>query len=241
MRSRFARLSTCLALVTVTAAAGRPQGAPAKSTPAKNSDGWTWLFDGSSMDAWRGYKMDKMPEGWSIVDGTLTKGKPVEDIITKGEWANFELEIEWKLGPEGNSGIFYRATEEYPKVYWSATEYQLLDDKGAPDGKSPLTSAASNYGLYPPTSAVTKPANEWNTTRIVVQGTHAVHWLNGTKVVEYDYGSADWTAKVKASKFAAWRNYGKTVKGHIAIQGDHQGMLALRNIRIRELGAGAAK
>ena len=133
----------------------------------------------------------------------------------------------------GNSGVFYRATEEYPKVYWSATEYQLLDDSGHRDGQNALTSAASNYGLYAPSAKVTKPGGEWNTSRIVAKGTHVEHWLNGQKVVEYDYGSPDWEAKIKASKFNDWPNYGLAKRGLIAIQGDHGGVLALRNIKIR--------
>ncbi|MBI3567387.1 MAG: DUF1080 domain-containing protein [Gemmatimonadetes bacterium] len=233
MPSRFVRLSTAALLLAVTAAAGRAQ--PAAKPGAKGAGGWTWLFNGTSTDAWRGYQMKTMPAGWSIKDGTLTKSGSVEDLISKDEWGNFELEFEWKLGKGGNSGVFYRATEEYPKVYWSATEYQLLDDAGHPDGKNPLTSAAAAYALYAPPRGVVKPADQWNSSRIVVRGTHAEHWLNGKKVVEYEYGSPDWTAKVKASKFGEWANYGKAAKGHVAIQGDHDGQLALRNIRIRAI------
>lgn len=229
MHSRLVRLSTAFVLLVTAAAAGHAQGA------AKGSAGWTWLFNGTSTEAWRGYKMSTMPAGWSIANGTLTKKGTVEDLISKGEWANFELAFEWKLGPGGNSGVFYRASEEYPKVYWSGTEYQLLDDARHPDGKNRLTAAAAAYGLYPSPAGIVKPADQWNTSRIVAQGTHVEHWLNGKEVVEYDYGSADWTAKVKASKFAEWPDYGKATKGHIAIQGDHDGVLSLRNIRIREL------
>lgn len=235
MITRFVRLSAACVLLATTAVAGRSQGA------AKGSGGWTWLFNGTSTDAWRGYQMTTMPPGWTIVDGTLTKAGTAEDLISKREWADFELEFDWKLAPGGNSGVFYRATEEYPKVYWSGTEYQLLDDAGHPDGKNRLTSAAAAYGLYPSPAGIVKPANEWNASRIVARGSHVEHWLNGKKVVEYDAGSPDWAAKVKASKFSAWPNYGKATKGHIAIQGDHDGALALRNIRIRELHATVPK
>ena len=216
-------------------AAAKPAGKRVPGAKAAAQSDWKSLFNGTSTDAWRGFKMDKLPEGWRIADGTLTKSKPVEDIVSKEEFGNFELEFEWKLGKGGNSGVFYRATEEETKVYWSATEYQLLDDAGHADGKNALTSAASNYGLYAPPRGVVKAADEWNSTRIVVRGTHAEHWLNGQKVVEYDYGSPDWTAKVKASKFNEHPIYGKATKGHVAFQGDHTGVLALRNIRIREL------
>jgi hypothetical protein len=120
-------------------------------------------------------------------------------------------------------------------VYWSATEYQLLDDANARDGQNRLTAAGAAYALYPAPAGVVKPAGEWNASRIVARGPRVEHWLNGTKLLEYEAGSPDWEAKVKASKFAAWPNYGRARRGHIAIQGDHAGELALRNMKIREL------
>lgn len=196
---------------------------------------WISLFDGSSMAAWRGYREDSMPAGWRIDNGTLTKDTVSGDIITRDQFGDFELELEWKLDVGGNAGIFYRGTEEYDHVYWSAPEYQLLDDATAPNGESRLTSAGAAYALYPSPEGILKPANEWNAARIVVRGNHVEHWMNGQKLLEYELGSADWTAKVKASKFVDWPNYGKSPRGHIAIQGDHEGRLSLRNIRIREL------
>jgi hypothetical protein len=196
---------------------------------------WRTLFDGSSLDAWRGYKGAPIPAGWHIAGNTLAKYVPVADIVTKDEFADFELELEWKIGEAGNSGIFYRGTEEYDHIYWSATEYQLLDDIKAPDGKSRLTSAGSAYGIYPSPEGHLKPVGDWNSTRIIVKGTHAEHWLNGFKLLEYEYGSPGWTALVKASKFNAYPNYGLAKSGHIGLQGDHAGTLAFRNIRIREL------
>jgi Domain of Unknown Function (DUF1080) len=196
---------------------------------------WRSLFDGKTLDAWRGYKSQTVPAGWHIVDNTITKGRETGDIITRHQFGNFELELEWKLGKAGNSGIFYRGTEEYDHIYWSAPEYQLLDDANAPDGKKRITSAASAYGLYEPRADVTKPFDQWNSTRIVVKGAHVEHWLNGQKVVEYELWSPDWKARVARSKFKDWPNYGLAKRGYIGIQGDHDGKLSLRNIRIREL------
>jgi hypothetical protein len=202
---------------------------------AERAAGWRLLFDGKTTNGWRGYKMTSMPPGWMAMDGTLMKDKPTEDIVTTDSFGDFDLAFEWMLSPGGNAGVFYRASEEYEKVYWSGTEYQLLDDAGHPDGRNALTSAGSNYALYAPSMKVVKPAGEWNSSRIVAKGTHVEHWLNGQKVVEYDYGSPDWEAKVKASKFNEWPHYGRATRGLIAIQGDHSGVLALRNIKIREL------
>jgi len=205
------------------------------STTSAPDTNWRTLFDGSSLAAFRGYKMDSMPSGWRITGGAITKTGSTEDIVTRDEFGNFELALEWKISPGGNAGIFYRANEKNDKVYMSGPEYQLLDDAKHPDGKSRLTSAAADYGLYPSPAGVVKPADQWNATRIVVNGNHVEHWLNGQKVVEYELGSPDWVAKVKASKFDAWKDYGKEKSGRIGIQGDHDGGLAIRNVRIREL------
>jgi hypothetical protein len=205
------------------------------ATSTAQGSGWRMLFDGKTTNGWRGYDSEQVPAAWKVVDGVLTKEVSTGDIMTKDQFADFELELDWKLGPAGNAGIFYRATHEYDHVYWSGPEYQLLDDAAAPDGQNRLTSAGAAYALYPPPAGVVKPANEWNSTRIIVKGAHVEHWLNGKKLLEYELWSPDWLAKVKASKFSEWPNYGKAKKGYIAIQGDHNGTLWLRNIRIREL------
>lgn len=196
---------------------------------------WRVLFDGTSLDAWRGYKTQTVPSGWRVVDGTLAKDIPVADIVSKDEFGDFELEIEWKIGEAGNSGIFYRGTEEYDRIYWSAPEYQLLDDIKASDNKTRLTCAGAAYALYPSPTGHLKPVGEWNKTRIVARGAHVEHWLNDVKLLEYELWSPDWEAKVKASKFAKWTNFGRARKGRLAMQGDHTGALAFRNIRIREV------
>ena len=196
---------------------------------------WRNLFDGKSLDAWRGYQGAPVPSGWRIAAGALVKDAPVADIVTKDEFGDFELEIEWKIGEAGNSGILYRGSEEYDHIYWSAPEYQLLDDEKASDNKSRLTCAGAAYALYPSPPGHLKPVGQWNATRLVARGAHVEHWLNGAKLVEYELWSPDWEQKVQASKFKDWPNYGRARRGHIALQGDHEGALAFRNIRIRAL------
>lgn len=209
--------------------------AAAQSQSGTAAGGWHVLFDGTTLDAWRGWGSLGIPQGWHILGDTLTKEGEVDDLITRAPFANFELELEWKLGKGGNSGVFYRGTREYDHIYWSAPEYQLLDDAFARDGRSRLTAAAAAYGIYPSPAGVVKPFGEWNTTRILVNGAHVEHWLNGKKVVEYELWSPDWKARVAASKFAQYPRYGLAKRGHIGIQGDHDGALAIRNVRIREL------
>jgi 3-keto-disaccharide hydrolase len=193
------------------------------------------LFDGTSLDHWRGYKTDRVPAGWKIVDRTLAKEAPVADIVSKDEFGDFDLQLDWKIGEAGNSGIFYRGTEEYDHIYWSAPEYQLLDDIKGADNKTRLTCAGAAYAVYPSPAGHLKPVGDWNAARIVARGNHVEHWLNGVKLLEYELGSSDWEARVKASKFVDWPHYGRAKRGHLALQGDHAGTLAFRNIRITEL------
>ena len=234
-------LAVPLLLVAIAAPAQQQAGktkmaiAPNTLTPAEEKAGWKLLFDGTTTNGWRGYKQESMPDGWMVMDGTLMKEKPTKDIISKDKYKNFELQMDWKLAPGGNSGLFYRGTEEYDAIYWSAPEYQLLDDKKHPDGKSRLTAAASDYDLYPSPAGYVHPANEWNHTRLVVNGNHVEHWLNGHKMVSYDLGSADWKKRVAKSKFKDYPNYGKATEGYIGIQGDHDAALTLRNIKIKVL------
>jgi hypothetical protein len=241
--SARAVIISCLALVvagctqmgnSVPAASSTASGAT-PLTAEQRAAAWRPLFDGTSTSAWRGYKDQAFPAGWTIVDGILTKSGSAHDIMTKDQFGNFELAFDWKLQPGGNAGVFYRATEEYDHIYWSAPEYQLLDDAGHPDGKSRLTSAGADYAVYPSPAGVVKPGGEWNSTLIVANGNRIQHWMNGQKLLEYEVGSADWEAKVKASKFADYPHYGRAPSGHIGIQGDHDGTLWLRNIRIREI------
>lgn len=226
--TRFATAVASFALLTSCRAA-------VSTAPTASAGPWRTLFDGTSLDAWRGYQGKPIPSGWHIAGNTLAKDVPVADIVTKDEFGDFELELEWKIGEGGNSGIFYRGTEEYSHIYWSGPEYQLLDDIKAEDNKTRFTCAGAAYGIYASPEGHLKPVGEWNKTRIIVKGNHVEHWLNGFKLLEYELGSQDWLDRVKKSKFAAWPNYGLAKTGHIGLQGDHPGTLAFRNIRIRDL------
>jgi len=225
-----------LGCTSATSGGGAMSPAPAtsESTAGATAQGWRNLID-PTMSAWRGYKEQGMPAGWTVKNGELSKTASVNDIVTRDEYGDFDLEFEWKLHPGGNAGVFYRGNEEAEKIYYSAPEYQLLDDERHPDGKSRLTSAGSDYALYAARAGVVRPANQWNSSRIVAKGAHVEHWLNGEKLLEYDVGSPDWEARMKKSKFANWTQYGRLTKGHIGIQGDHEGELAIRNMRIRPL------
>ena len=241
------RRSLVSALVLVSANCSQPQQ-PAQPAPAASSGsttantltdseraaGWKLLFDGTTGAGWRGYRQQTLPAGWQVKDGALTRVAGGGDIITDEQFKNFELALEWKISPGGNSGIFYRASEDSDAIYWNAPEMQVLDDARHPDGQSRMTAAGAAYDLYPSPAGIVKPANEWNAVRLVVNGNHVEQWLNGVKVVEYDFGSPDFQAKVKESKFAPHPNFGRNSAGHIGLQ-DHGDVVAFRNIKIRVL------
>ena len=230
-----------IALAALVAACSPPATTPVSElpnapivSPAEAAEGFTPLFNGKDLAGWRGYKMTAPPAGWMVANGEVTRTTGGGDLITETEFANFELRLDWKISPGGNSGIFYRGTEEYEAIYWSAPEMQVLDDAVHADGKNRLTAAGSAYALYAAPEGVVKPAGEWNSIRIVVNGNKVEHWLNDQKVVEYELGSADWTAKVAASKFSQWPGYGKAARGHIGLQ-DHGDRVWFRNIRVKML------
>jgi cytochrome c len=211
------------------------QRSPNTLSPEEARQGFRLLFDGKTLDGWRGWRRTEAPSGWRAVDGELRfePGRNGGDLATREQFGDFELRIDWRVSPGGNSGIFYRATEDHSTPWITGPEYQILDDDLHPDGRSPLTSAASVYGLYPPTRDVVREAGQWNETRIVVRGDRVEHWLNGVKVVEYVLNSEEWRDRVAKSKFAGMKEYGQRKKGHIVLQ-DHGDVVAYRNIRIRE-------
>lgn len=210
------------------------QGVQNTLTPSERSAGFQLLFDGRSTAGWRGFKQDAAPAGWQVKNGELVRVAPGGDLLTAEEFANFELTLEWNVAPGGNSGIFFHVTDQGGAVYETGPEMQVLDDVRHQDGRSRLTAAGSNFALHAAPAGVAKPAGEWNRIRLLVNGHHVEHWLNGQKVVEYELGSPEWEALVKASKFAQWPGYGRAPKGRIALQ-DHGDRVAYRNIKIRVL------
>ena len=203
------------------------------ASPAE-TNGWKSLFDGKTLNGWRGFKKPEPPPGWKVEDGVLVRFAEGGDLVSEEEFGDFELSLEWKISEGGNSGIFYRVLESTQLIWHNAPEYQLLDNAHHADGKKALTSADACYALYPPIKDVTKPVGQWNETRIVAKGTHVEHWLNGTKLLEYEVGSEDWKTRVAASKFKAYPGFGEQAKGRIGLQ-DHGNLVWYRNIKVREL------
>jgi hypothetical protein len=218
---------------TETAQADDVQDMPNTLTAAEREAGWRLLFDGSTLDGWRGYRQEATT-GWDVVDGTITRVGRGGDIVTNEIFDDFELTVDWRVEEGGNSGILYNATLGLEQIYHGAPEMQILDDERHPDGGSQLTSAGANYALHPAPRGIVRPAGEWNTSRILMQGNHVEHWLNGEKIVEYELLSDDWKRRVAESKFAQWPEYGQATEGRIGLQ-DHGNPVQFRNIKVRVL------
>jgi hypothetical protein len=221
-------IAACLVLLM----AGGPAMAQSNTlTPAEKAAGWKLLFDGRTTEGWRGFKTPAPARGWMATDGALGPDpKAALDIMTQEQFDNFELAFDWKIGPKGNSGVMFHVIEDGDRTYWSGPEYQVLDNSR---GEPPKQRAGALYDLYEPSQDVPKPVGKWNQARIVVNRGKVEHWLNGVKVAAYDMNSADFKARVAASKFKAWP-FAKSGKGHIALQ-NHGDPVWYRNIKLRPL------
>lgn len=219
-----------------------PDEVPASQEPNTLSDaerraGFELLFDGVSPAKWRAFRGERFPaRGWTVRDGVLVheRGGGGGDLVTREVFEDFELRCEWKVEPGGNSGIFYRVSEDEDATWKTGPEMQVLDDARHPDGKSPLTSAGALYGLYPAPRDVVLPAGRWNRARIVVDDGRVEHWLNGVRVVACELGSDELAARIRRSKFAEHPGFARQPQGRIALQ-DHGDEVRYRSLRIRRL------
>ncbi len=209
--------------------------APNTLTAAEKAAGWQLLFDGTSLDAWRGYKRETLPEsGWELKDGALRTVAKVKggELITRKKFNDFEFTWEWRVAPGGNNGVKYLVTEERPQS--PGPEYQMIDDAGYPGKLGPGHLTADFYEVIPAAAdKPIRPAGEWNTSRIVVRGARVEHWLNGKNVLTYELGSAAVKAGVEKSKFKGHPGFGEKIAGHIMLT-YHQDECWYRNLKIRE-------
>lgn len=208
-----------------------------QAAPSESPDAVEAGFRAVPITAWRSYRGDSLPSGWQMVDGALTRVGRGGDIVTRDTFANFELRLDWKISPGGNSGVMYRVRDPVDSAeatYMSGPEMQILDDSGHGDGRNRLTSAGSDYGLHAAPAGVVHPVGEWNSVRMIVNGAHVEYWLNGQKVVDYELWTDEWRRLVAGSKFRAWPQFGMAHAGRVALQ-DHGDRVAFRNIRIKVL------
>lgn len=230
------KLALALILLPSFALANPPENT---LTPAETAAGWTLLFDGSTPTGWRGYKQDSFPtDGWSIADGCIKSsagGAP--DIITTAQYGDFELSLEWKASPKGNSGIIYRVAEKHDASWQTGPEYQLLEDTTYGAQPTDMHSAGALYDLCPPAQGkVLKPVGEFNSARIIVKDGLVTHFVNGFKVLQCRIDDASWTDRINKSKFKDYDGFGVQPTGHIGIQ-HHGNDMWFRNIKVRDLSA----
>ncbi len=212
------------------------QDAPNTLTEEERTQGFQLLFDGHTLNEWRGFRREGVPTAWTVQDGAIHFMAEGErgDIITNEMYEDFELRLEWKISPGGNSGIMFGVSEATRRTYEAGPEMQVLDNAGHADGQAPVTSAGSNYALHAPSVDATRPVGEWNEVRLIVIDGQVEHWMNGQQIVAYELGSDEWEHLVADSKFAEWPEYGRQAEGHLALQ-DHGNHVWYRNIRIRRI------
>jgi hypothetical protein len=222
----------------------------------KNNDGAYVLFDGTSLDGWRGYGRTDLPSKWSIEDGSLKFSKAPAgvkdaqggDAIFAYRFKNFELSFDWKISQGGNSGVFFLAQEIKGKpIYISAPEYQILDNENHPDAKLGVDGnrkSASLYDMIPAKPQNSKPFGEWNSSKIIVKNGKIEHYQNGVKVVEYTVWDKSWTDLLETSKFSSskWpeafellNKLGGTDKSGVIGLQDHGDDVWYRNITVKVL------
>lgn len=205
---------------------------------------WTILFDGGSTDKFRGYNMNSFPnEAWTVEDSALATQTDVPniDLVTKEAYKNFELDFDWKVSKAGNSGVFFHMQETLAQESGNGNspnwldnfEMQLLDDINFNDTAA-IRSAGSLYDLIIPKNKHLKPIGEYNSAKLIVRGNHVEHWINGSKVVEYEMGSPEMTKLLAESKFSNNPDYGKSPNGLIMFQ-HHGQKVWFKNIRVRRL------
>lgn len=211
---------------------------PNTLTGQEKADGFKLIFDGKSLDGFRNFKKDTVNEKWQIKDGAITlTAKGGGDLLTKDQYANFEFRFEFKIAPEGNSGIMWRSSENGRAPYETGPEYQILDSRSQTAYQHEVKRgnlAGAFYDIKPATPEQSKPAGEWNEGSIRVDGTKITLTINGHVTADVDTSTDEWKELLAKSKFAKWEKFNKEPKGHLVFQ-DHGDVVAFRSLRVKEL------
>ena len=233
-------------------ATSQAEEAANRLTEAEKRGGWTLLFDGKTTDEWRNYQAAKISKGWVVKEGAIERiGKDAGDIVTKEQYENFELSLEYRISKGGNSGVMFHVTEDAARPWHSGPEVQVQDNV---DGRDPQK-AGWLYQLYQPMKPAwatqfenqvgfkgtdlddaTRPAGEWNHLYLRISPKQCEVAINGVSYFYFSVGDDEWNKRVAASKFAAFPEFGKAKKGHICLQ-DHNDPVAYRNIKLRVLSS----
>jgi hypothetical protein len=248
-----ALLVACLATSASAQPGRRRAGGMNELSPAQLRSGWRMLFDGTTLNGWRGLGYDTVPSAhWKVEDGTIHKlpsgavrrmpdGQPAAggDLMTEGTWRDFELTFQWRVAPGANGGVKYNVSEEMSKRTANHAalgfEYQVLDDSLNEDNKIPTHRAGALYDLVPPNATkLLRPVGHWNRSVILLRGNHGEHWLNGARILTYDLGTPQFDSLLAASKYRGVAGFAERRAGHIVLQ-DHGDEVWYRNLKLREL------
>ena len=212
-----------------------------KLTDTEKAEGWKLLFDGKTTGGWRNYGQKTISDGWKVSEGALCcVNRSAGDILYDEQFSNFILELDYKVPAHSNSGIMLRCSEGQRKAWATGIEYQLLDNT---DPADPQKSGWA-YVLYRPADDpktgkpldATQPVGHWNRVKIVYDGPHVEHWMNGVKYCAFEIGSDDFRQRVQRTKFKSLPDFARSKAGYIALQGDH-GSVSFANIKVRPLAA----
>jgi 3-keto-disaccharide hydrolase len=214
-------------------------------TEEEKSAGWQLLFDGASKSNFHVFNKKTDGSAWQVADGALhldtttrDKGKIVGggDLLTNEEYDNFDLKIDWKIDPGGNSGIMFYVQEgpSFGETYHTGPEMQVLDNAAHPDAKIIKHRAGDLYDLITSSPETVKPAGEWNQVEVISNKGALEFHLNGTKILSTTMWDDAWKKMIAASKFKQWSGFGTYKKGRIALQ-DHGNSVWYRNIKIKKL------
>jgi hypothetical protein len=229
--------SLALVFAMFIAAKGSAQQSDNTLSADEKNSGWILLFDGKSTKGWRSYQ--RVPgDSWEVVDGQLhAKKDGVQhhaDLVTLDQYGSFELELDWKVDKACNSGLLYHVLESKKSAYETGPEYQLIDDQGYPDKLEDWQKSGADYAMHPPLQLVAKAPGEYNHTRLVVNGAHVEHWLNGVKVADFMAWTPEWEKLKSTGKWKDYPDYGMAKTGLIDLQ-DHGGGIWFKNIKIKKL------
>lgn len=200
-------------------------------TDEEREQGWRLMFDGKSLAQWRSYKKPDLSSGWAIENGCLTRVGRAGDIISREQFGDFDLKLEWRISDSGNSGIFIRGDESGKSIHHTGYEMQILDNVGHHDSSDPTHRAGAYYDMIAPDHDTTQPVGYWNRVHIIARGPKIEFWLNEKRTANFEQGSEQWQALYQQSKFTDRPAYGTLLKGHIGFQ-DHWDKVWFRNIRI---------
>jgi Domain of Unknown Function (DUF1080) len=247
MNSKLLITIAAVAAFTSCNTADEKSNSTAAEMKATGSDtGWISLFDGTSTAGWHSYGKTTVGEAWKVADGALyldttqKEGWQIKgggDIVTNDEFENFDLKLEWKIAPNGNSGVIFYVhedTSKYKYVWNTGPEMQVLDNNGHPDSKITKHRAGDLYDLISCSKETVKPAGEWNEAEIVSNNGKLDFFLNGTNVVSTSMWDSAWKQLLAGSKFKDMTDFGTYKKGRIALQ-DHGNAVWYRNIKIKKL------